>query len=141
MWCNSTNTLLLLASLVVLAGCDRSERMGRLRGHVTLDGQPVSQGVLVFSNRTKGVHVLATLDADGNYELQMAQGFGLPLGTYQVAVNPPAPTPAMPGAPPPPPFDATIVIPAPYLQPDTSGLTTTVEPGENTFDIAMQSQR
>jgi hypothetical protein len=133
--------MLLLASLAVLAGCDRTERMGKVRGHVTLDGRPVSQGLVLFSNRTKGVHILATLDNTGDYELQMAQGFGLPLGTYQVAVNPPVPTPPMPGAPPPPPIDSTIVIPAQYLQPETSGLTTTVEPGENTFDIAMHSRR
>jgi hypothetical protein len=50
------------------------------------------------------------------------------------------PTPPMPGAPPPPSVSSAVAIPPQYLQLETSGLSTTIHEGENTFDIAMRSQ-
>jgi hypothetical protein len=91
----------------------------------------------VFSNREKGVHITAELGSDGSYELQMARGFGLPLGTYQVAVNPPLREPQMPGMP----NIANqprIVVPPKYLRPETSGLTLTVVDGDNPYNIDMK---
>lgn len=138
MWCNSIRLFALLATVVVLAGCQRGETLGKLSGRVTLDGAPLSQGLVIFSNQGLGVHVVAPIDHNGHFEVQMAKGFGLPLGDYQVAVNPPALEPPLPGAPPPMQVP-TVKIPQKYLQPDSSGLATTISAGENTFDIAMQT--
>ncbi|QDU56625.1 hypothetical protein [Aeoliella mucimassa] len=80
--------LLLIATLVTV-GCDRGEKLGRVFGTVTYKDQPITAGVIVFSNPQAGVHMTADLKPDGTYELQTANGFGLPLGTYKVAVNPP----------------------------------------------------
>lgn len=139
MWFNSTNYLLLFLSLALCMGCERSETLGKVQGQVTLDGQPVAHGIVIFSNPAKGVHITAPLQSDGRYEIQMAQGFGLPLGEYQVAVNPPVASPPMPGAPPPPPVPPSN-IPTRYMQPTSSGLTRTINEGENVFDIPMVSK-
>jgi hypothetical protein len=114
--------------------------LGKVFGVVTLDARPVPKGMVIFANREKGVYMTAPLDAQGKYEVQMAQGFGLPLGNYQIAVSPPLPQPGMPGAPPvtmPP--DGGHPIPAQYRQIETSGLTLTVSAGENLRDIALLS--
>ena len=80
----------------------------------------------------------AKLTSEGGYELQMARGFGLPLGTYQVAVNPPILEPPMPGGPAPEPKDQTYDnIPLKYYRFETSGLSITVVEGDNPFDIDM----
>lgn len=136
----SENIKSIAVGVLMLAtfGCQRGEVLGKVSGTVTLDAKPVSDGLVIFSNPAKGVYITATLDAEGKYAVQTANGFGLPLGDYQIAVSPPLPQPAMPGAPkasPPPPSS----IPARYLRYETSGLAMTVSEGENRQDIAMHS--
>jgi len=122
-----------------MLGCDRGETLGKVSGKVTFQGKPVTDGLLVFSNHAKGVHMTAKLSPDGRYELQTARGFGLPLGTYKVAVSPPVFDPPMPGMPAPPPRPkAYDNIPKQYFSPETSGLTITVVDGDNPFDIDMK---
>lgn len=133
----SLRNSLLLAALVLASGCHHGEKLGRVFGHVTCDSKPITSGILVFSNPDAGVHMTAELKPDGTYELQTANGFGLPLGTYQVAINPPVGPPPEAGA------AATAAPPAPkiprkYLDFATSGLTLTVGEGENPFDIDMK---
>ena len=138
MFCNWTNPICLALTLVLLSGCQRGETLGKVTGRVTLDGVPVSAGVVLFSNHEKGIHITSQLRSDGTYELQTAGGFGLPLGTYRVAVNPPMSGPQMPGMPPVP-QTASVSIPPQYLQPAESGLVATVGKGENVFDVEMHS--
>lgn len=126
--------LLLLASW----GCQRREVLGKVSGNVTLDSKPVPNGMVLFANREKGVYMTAPLDAEGKYAVQMAQGFGLPLGDYQIAISPPLPQPSMPGAPQAPTPPVTN-IPARYHRFETSGLAMTVSAGENRRDIAMRT--
>lgn len=134
--------LTLLIVMSVAAGCDRGEKLGRVFGTVTYQGQPVTAGILVFSNHQAGVHMTAELNSDGTYELQTAGGFGLPLGTYQVAVNPPMAEPPVLGSPNPAPrVPPSNNIPPKYRDFETSGLTITVGEGENPFDIEMQPGR
>jgi hypothetical protein len=138
-------TALIVASNIT-AGCNRSEPLGRVYGKVTFQGEPVTAGILVFSNHEKGVHMTAELGPDGSYELQTAGGFGLPLGTYKIAVNTPIPEPPVYGAMNSTPVNApransAVNIPKKYQDYETSGLSITVEKGENRFDIEMNSER
>ena len=71
----------LLAVLGPLAGCQRGEELGHVTGKVTFQGQPVTSGMVIFANKEKGVYMTAPLDAQGAFEVIMAQGAGLPLGT------------------------------------------------------------
>ena len=135
------NSSLMLLALVLLvpAGCERPEPLGKVFGKVTLHGAPLSEGLLIFSNRETGVYMTANLRPDGTYELQTAKGFGLPLGSYHIAVSPPLPdlitgkTPAE--TPPTPPVE----IPAKFRKPETSGLTIEVQMGDNPKNIDLSS--
>lgn len=119
----------LSAAMLALAGCGGSEPTGSVAGNVTLDGAPLTAGVVLFSNPATGVGVTAELDASGTYRVR-----SIPTGEYQVAVQPPPP-PAphemdQPGAPRP-------NVPQQYQDPKTSGLSTTVGPGSNSADFAL----
>ena len=131
----------LLAVLVLLGtvptGCGKSEVIGKVSGKVTFQGEPVSEGLVLLSNAEKGVHVMAELRGDGTFDVETADGFGLPPGTYQVAITPPRvefpidPTEALP-----------VVreypnIPAKYHDAATSELTIAVEEGQNRLDVDM----
>ena len=137
MWSKVCSVIAIAATCAVVASCGSAEEQGKVYGKVTVAGKPIPAGVVVFSNAKRGVHMLAELRPDGSYELQTANGLGLPLGDYRVAVNPPLPEPAMPGAP------APVVkkydrIPAKYYHMETSGLALTVRAGENPFNIDME---
>lgn len=128
---------LLALLLLFSAGCERSEPLGKVFGKVTLQGRPVTQGLVIFSNPEKGVYMTADLGPDGSYELQTARGFGLPLGAYKIAVNPPLPK-MITGE-----KRSEIAqspdqeIPARYRKPETSGLTIEVQLGDNPKDIDL----
>lgn len=104
---------------------------GTISGTVTLNGQPLSAGVVVFNNTAAGIGADAPLNASGEYRLDTP----IPAGPYDVAIQPPpAPPPdqmgqatAQPKSP----------IPNKYLDPKTSGLKTTIHAGANTADFAL----
>ena len=127
----------LILSAILLGGCGPSEKLGRIGGTVTFQGKPVSKGMVLFSCIDKGVNMTAQLKEDGSYEIIMAKGAGLPLGTYKVCVSPPPVFHAIgkpaPAQPPPCPN-----IPPKYRNYNTSGLAVEVKDGENTFDIEMK---
>lgn len=134
--CYATLPLLVVLVLVV-SGCKQPEKLGRIGGKVTFQGQPVSEGVVMFSCIDKGINMTANLEQDGSYEIIMAKGAGLPLGDYRVCVTPPPvfypigqPAPAQPKPYP--------NIPSKYRNYQTSGLTVTIEDGDNPFDIDMK---
>lgn len=119
-------------------GCGRGEVLGKVSGQVKFRGRPVTEGVIVFSNAEKGVHITADLNREGRYIVEMAKGYGLPLGDYQVTINPP-----LPDTPPVGPIPKVKVkeypdIPVKYRRAETSGLTLTVQAGENPFDVDLR---
>lgn len=138
--CRSSRIGVVVLLLAVLpAGCRRGEVLGRVYGKVTFQGKPVTEGVVLFDNWEKGVHMTAELDGQGAYEVEMAKGFGLPLGQYEVSVNPPlADTPPVGPILTPPKFREFPNIPKKYRDPKTSGLVLTVKEGDNPFDIDMR---
>jgi hypothetical protein len=127
-----------LSLALCLSGCgDKGPKLAPVSGHVTFQGKPVAAGMVRFSNPPAGIDILATLQADGAYSVHMAKGNGLPEGTYAVAVVPPRVNSPV-GTMTPPPLPEYPDIPEKYRQPSTSGLTLTVKPGGNPFDIDMQ---
>ncbi|MEA1951450.1 MAG: carboxypeptidase-like regulatory domain-containing protein [Planctomycetota bacterium] len=128
-----------LACLILAAclpGCNKGEKLGAVSGKVTFKGQPLTEGVVMFVNKAKGVHMTAPLDAEGRYKVVMAKGAGLPPGEYLVTVNPPV-------------LDAPMGagfmkvpeypnIPHKYRNARTSGLTLTVTEEGSKLDIDMQ---
>jgi hypothetical protein len=106
---------------------------GTVSGKVTLQGQALPAGVVVFSNTKLGVGASAKLDSTGAYKVDQP----LRTGEYEVAVQPPPP-PApheMPatGAPPAP----SVQIPPQYQSPGTSGLKATIKEGASTADFNL----
>jgi hypothetical protein len=125
---------------IAFSGCHGSgEALQPVFGKVTFQGKPVAAGVVRFSNPQIGIDMTAALRPDGTYEVVRAHGPGLPEGTYQVAIMPPpigrSKGSAVEDLPAPP---KRPDIPEKYRQPSTSGLTLTVQPGKNCFDVDMR---
>lgn len=119
----------ILVCLGWLGGCGSGgPPSGTVSGKVTLNGQPLSAGVVVFTNSAAGVGASASLDERGIYHLP-----SIPAGSYDVAIQPP---------PPPPPEEMPQVrpkspIPDPFRDPETSPLKATINQGQNTADFPL----
>jgi hypothetical protein len=97
-------------------------------GKVTLNGQPLSDGVVVFTDSAAGVGASASLNERGIYHLP-----SIPVSSYDVAIQPP---------PAPPPDEMPKVlpkspIPEPFRDAETSPLKATVNQGPNTADFSL----
>jgi hypothetical protein len=128
-------------------------------GRVTFRGKPVVSGSVVMLGADNKL-VSCPLDAEGRYALN-----DFPLGTVQVAVVSPNPNPPLrlprrllkrrekeiklleekkdvkdSPAPAAPKVDSNKWFPLPkqYELADTSGITTTIHSGDNTFDIELK---
>ena len=119
-----------LLSCALAAGCGSNRTLGRVSGRVTLDGRPCGGVIVVFGCVEQRAFIKADVGEDGTYAAQMAEGHGLPVGTYEVSIRPAPPTDW--SRPP-----RVVPIPQRYRDPKTSGLSLTVEEGENRFDVAM----
>ena len=127
--------------LVAMVGCGSAgEPRGYVSGKVTYSGEPVSEGVVVFSSATGNFAAQGTLQNNGSYSVRSSDG-GLPVGEYQVVVLPPTvQTPDTPDSPGGEAFLEVDNIPSRYRSASQSGLSLKVEAGNNTFDIAMQPE-
>jgi hypothetical protein len=124
--------------LLTLPGCGPAEVLGRVEGLVTFEGKPVTEGIVVFANSQKGVYITADLNPQGEYLVDMAKGYGLPLGDYQVTVTPPLYVVPMEDQYRPSALREFPSIPEKYRHPETSGLTVTVTKEGNRYDIDMR---
>jgi hypothetical protein len=137
--------LFAIAAMLVIAGCSSRPAdeppLGRVRGKVTMDGQPLA-GVDVAFLPEKGRPSMATTDAAGHYDLwYVNRTMGAKVGPHKVFVRPTEMPPeeaaangssrGAPGALPP-------KIPAKYTKRST--LAAEVKPGRNTFDFALESK-
>jgi hypothetical protein len=108
-------------------------------GKVTLDGQPVGPGAVVFapvdgqSNPADGA-----IQLDGSYFLKTSREVGLKPGDYKASVSVFDQPEVRPGERSMTP--AKLVTPQKYADTETSGLQYTVEPGENTIDIELSTE-
>jgi hypothetical protein len=122
-------TLGILVCLGWLDGCGSGgPPSGTVSGKVTLNGQPLSDGVVVFTDSAAGVGASASLNERGIYHLP-----SIPVSSYDVAIQPP---------PAPPPDEMPKVlpkspIPEPFRDAETSPLKATVNQGPNTADFSL----
>ena len=121
--------LLGLSTLILWGGCGRQQRHaeGQVSGTVMLNGSPLTSGQVIFFTAETGSSGMAQVDESGHYEIR---DLAAP-GEYTVTVTGQEP---MPDGPPVPPSK----IPAKYESASTSGLTLSLKPGANTFDIDLK---
>lgn len=85
-----------LVAMVAVTGCSQRAEVG---GTVTLDGRPLTAGVVTFCPATEGPSGYAAIGPDGRYAVQVGSRTGLPPGEYvvTVAANVPQAEGAQPG--------------------------------------------
>jgi hypothetical protein len=125
----------LILVLLVLAGC--GEKPGTVEGKVSVDGTPVTSGS-VFFTRADGEARAVYIGNKGTY-----RALNIRPGPVKVSVMPPAHVDSKKRVgsdewekPP----QRHAPIPKKYTNADTSGLSTTVHSGTNTYDIEMSSR-
>lgn len=151
----------LVGLMVFTAGCSRGEKLNRLpvfkvRGVVTLKGNPVANADITFLNAEANRGAFAKTNEKGEYELTTYTSFdGAVAGKHSVSIvhtPPPANMPVLPstedaGYQPPKVGESTLPpvpksnVPAEYADPATSGLIAVVnEDNENVIDFALTEQ-
>lgn len=121
---------------VLLVGC--GGKPSEVSGVVTLDGQPLSHGMIGFTPVGGGMRAAGEIKSDGGYTLSTNRELGLEPGEYTVTVvsrergivSPDSSGPPLPGP---------YITPKRYAVDSTSGLKFTVERGDNTIDIPLTS--
>lgn len=130
--------------VLLLAGCGiglREKRLpetgATLEGKVTYGSEPVLVAMIIVQG--DGGAATAFVGEDGRYKIENA-----PLGTVHVAVNTAAGKGDMTGkmmaktqGKAPGPLPKMIDVPAKYADPTKSGITTTINKGENKFDVVI----
>ena len=137
---------LVLLFLPALSGCSRST--GSVTGKVLYRGEPLTSGAVIFHGADGRIES-GNIDHLGNYVIARA-----PAGPVKVAVVAGGgesaseggkaggkfekPSPKHPGAGSAPPApNRKVLIPEKYRNPDQSGLTYTVTPGTQTFNLNL----
>jgi hypothetical protein len=114
-------------ALAVSSCSDRDRLSGaETAGRVTLDGRPFTAGTVVFVGPTGST--VAEIQSDGSY-----RATNVPLGQVRVLLAPSGPAGAARDGRSPAP-------PSRYRSADTSGLTLTVSPGDNPYDIVLTAR-
>jgi len=118
-------------SLFVCLGCSNQHR---LTGKVTFsDGQPVTKGMVIFSNGA--FQARGEIQADGSYTASSTgKNDGLPKGEYKVTVS--GVTKTVSGKNNPMPFPVTLCDDK-YLDVNTTDLACTVPAPGKTFNIVL----
>jgi hypothetical protein len=122
------NTMLLL--LAIQAGCSSEPPVVEVRGTVTYESQPVTEGTVQFNDESTGHGAEVELRPDGTYLAT------LPPGAYKVVVLPPYLVDYSSGTPNPT-YKRVKNIPAKYHSTATSGLTAEVSLEKPTHDFAL----
>ncbi len=125
-------SLLSLSLMSLALGCGSADRPVAVRGTVTFQGRPVTEGTVQFNDDKTGRGAEAELGPDGSYTAP------LPAGTYTVVIVPPI----LPGesttGPPDPRFKKVANIPEKYHSTATSRLTATVSPERARHDFDLK---
>jgi hypothetical protein len=141
---------LLLVLVGAVVGCNQPHPAD-VSGIVRYQGKAVRSGSVIVFDPAGGLHP-GNINKDGSYTVR-----GVPSGPVQFAVQSPEPerpkpprkAPRKPGdkkeepidinlAPEPPSRGDWFALPARYSTPASSGLSTSLNPGANTFDIEMK---
>ncbi len=59
-------------------------------GQVMVNSKPASNTIITFADTEKGFAAIATIAADGSYQIQSQYGNGIPPGEYLVSISPPS---------------------------------------------------
>lgn len=125
--------------IATLAGCSPSPFDATVSGTITLDGESVEPGVIIFSPLAKGGgSSRGRIEGNGSYTLVTQHHEGINSGTYRVSVR------VFEKGEPPGPGERQMaklapLVPERYLTPETSGLQYEVQPGSNRIDIELTS--
>ena len=126
----------LLAAILLFGGCGESD-WGQVEGVVTLRGEPIGPGTLIFEPTSPELtrSGMGQFAEDGHYEIKSAGNeAGLPAGEYRVRIHAEAGEDFGEERVGPPPESA---IPPQYLN-YGAGLMATVEPGSNTINLELE---
>lgn len=133
----------LLSGLLLLTtgilGCVNYEDRVPVSGTVTLDGQPLKEGIIAFVG-DQGYAVGVGPIRDGHYSLsESASRQGISAGSYQIRIESWEEEPGV--EQPDGSFSKGIpAIPERYLSTSTSGLTATVTPKDRKFDFELTTK-
>ncbi len=133
------NLCIVTSGAVLAVGCGGTHDAS-VHGTVTLDGTNLTSGIVAFYPAAGGPAAYAYIDEDGEYVVRTGREAGLPSGDYGISVTANEPTTSAAradGGPPPP---GKMITPAWYRSKDTSGLSRTVEPGNNEINLELTSQ-
>jgi hypothetical protein len=114
-----------------LTGCDSGPTTHSVKGKVVVKGStetPAGGTVLFQSVENPEIQASGYIEEDGTFELYSNQGkAGLPAGEYRVLVQSPE-------------LEASQrrIVDNKYRSYETSGLTRTIDPGENDFTIELE---
>lgn len=140
-------TLVTIALLAVVAGCDTTPPLAQVSGVVLLDGKPLDEVVVEFlpdpDHDTHGQRSTATTDPQGHFMLTCDDGRpGAVIGTHRVLVQDPR---AFPPPRPRPGESARPVSPArvgqQYTKATDTPLRQEVRGGEQSVTIELTVQR
>ena len=124
-----------LISVLVVAGCGPREPNSQLVGHITYQGEPLANGLILLSNADLGVYMTAPI-LDGAYEIRSANR-AIPPGSYQIAITPPLEEhPVGPILERPKKANLSS-IPRRYQDEATSGCVVQLQQGENVYNLDM----
>src|SRR5688572_22023765 len=112
-------------------GCRQAATTVAIKGAVTFQGQPVTEGVIQFNNDKTGQGAEVTLRPDGTYETT------LPPGDYAVVILPPIIVVESKTTSTDMRFKKVRNIPAKYHSTQSSGLTAEVRPDKVVHDFDM----
>jgi hypothetical protein len=131
-----------IAGMLALAGCSSKPAdqppLGRVRGKITMNGQPLP-GVDVVFVPEKGRPSEATTDKSGRYDLSyIGSTKGAKLGPHKVLIRPAEISPDEVSGDGSKPVAPRPVVPAKYNK--HSELTAEVKAGSNTIDFALESK-
>jgi hypothetical protein len=121
----------------LIIGCS-GPNAASVSGNVTLDGQPLTTGMVSFYPDGDGAPASGSIDANGNYSLSTGTDVGLAPGKYIALV--------VATKDPPQPYDKTgaeippiPITPGKYGSTNTSDLRFDVKPGKNTIALNLVS--
>ncbi len=126
--------LAIAIGLFTLPGCGETSTMPKtveVAGTVTVNGKPLTEGMINFSSSSTGDAANAKIGPDGRFLF----GNGVLPGTYRVTITPQgSDTPPAPGVTPP---SLNLEIPSKYTDVTSTDLKAVVAPGSDdfTFDL------
>jgi len=126
----------------ILAACGRnsdSRPSAVLNGTATLDGKPLEEGSLYIASRKTGESAYCNLGPGGTFQVTFPSAdINETYEAWITRTDPnPEGTPADEGKPP---LKFAVNIPKKYFSRTDSGLTTTLKPGENQVNFALESK-